>query len=88
MVEHIHQSHPGYSINGVDGAPLPSDMAHAMFVTAEEEHSLGIPKEQIPYKQPLGPLSAEITSASRRKRVANAPPSSSQPPSSSRQRLR
>lgn len=51
MEEHIHTVHPGYPLDSTDlGVPIPDDLAHAMFITHDEEAWMGIPPEKIPSK--------------------------------------
>lgn len=69
MPEHIRTAHPGYSSNGIeDGVSLPPDLARAMFISPEEEHRIGIPKENIPPKPalPSTPDSASTRGAAKR----------------------
>ncbi|KAI0724703.1 hypothetical protein C8Q72DRAFT_857147 [Fomitopsis betulina] len=48
MEEHIHTVHPGYPLDSTDlGVPIPDDLAHAMFITHDEETWMGIPPEKI-----------------------------------------
>ncbi|KAH8105867.1 hypothetical protein BXZ70DRAFT_1036584 [Cristinia sonorae] len=48
MPEHIRRQHPGYSLDGVTGAPVTAAFARSMHITAIEEERLGIPAEKIP----------------------------------------
>ncbi|KAH8071053.1 hypothetical protein BXZ70DRAFT_864406, partial [Cristinia sonorae] len=48
MPEHIRRQHPGYSLDGITGAPVTAAFARSMHITAIEEERLGIPAEKIP----------------------------------------
>ncbi len=57
LPEHIRQSHPGFSPDGIEDGAIASNLLQTIYITDDEEERLGIPVERRPHKVPPLPTS-------------------------------